>query len=210
MKNKAILVITLASMVLAACGGGTSKEEVQLLETTSDVAQPDATVAVQAEQPGDAQPPAVAQSASELVTSPYTAPENLFHLNVPDTWKFDRDTERIDNTVVESFVSPDMHAVVQVVVNECGENVDQLEKGHITLDFMKRLYASDLRIAYDTALLDGRERLDWWSYISEISGITFFDTHRNHLYLFTVYYDDAYEDLYLPTLNEVIDSFSYK
>ncbi|HEY60083.1 MAG TPA: hypothetical protein G4N92_05300 [Anaerolineae bacterium] len=210
MKNKTVLMIMLASMVLAACGGGTSEEEVQLSAPTDDGTQPDAAVEVPAEQPGDAQPPAEAQSASELVASPYTAPENLFHLNVPGTWNFNKDTEIIDNTVVESFVSTDTHAVVQIVVNECGENVDQLEKGHITLDFMKRLYPSDLRIAYDTVLPDGRERLDWWSYLDEISGTTFFDRHRNHLYMFTVYYDDDYEKQYLPTLNEVIDSFSYQ
>ena len=55
----------------------------------------------------------------------------------------------------------------------------------------------------------GRERLEWYGDMKDVQGITYFDTSGTSLYIFSVIWEPATQDLYLPVLQEVIDSFAY-
>jgi len=94
-----------------------------------------------------------------------------------------------------------------VVVNEVGSEMNHVLKGQVTLDFMKRLYGSDLRVASDVTFPDGREKLEWWSDDNKTSGATFFDTEDSYLFFYTTYYEDAYKKDYVTILEDVNNSY---
>jgi hypothetical protein len=55
---------------------------------------------------------------------------------------------------------------------------------------------------------DGSERLTWESSSGEYSGISFLETRGTTFLLFTVMWDDAYEDVYFDTLDYTVSSYS--
>lgn len=202
--------VLLTAVLISACGGQTDTPQVQ--EPIMVEEQPVVEEAAPAEQPAPAEPAAEAPqpeapaAASGMMA--YTAPEGLFTLEVPNGWSSMKDTEVIDDTVVETYTAPDGHAFVQVVVNEVGPNMNHVIKGQVTLDFMKRLYGDDLRVATDVTLPDGRERLVWWSDDSKTSGTTFFDTAENFLFFYTTSYEDSFEKDHETILEDVNNSYS--
>lgn len=207
MKTKMIVSVLFTALLISACGGQTPAATAP--EPVVAEAQPALEEAAPAiEQPDPAQPVEQGQqpvAESEMMS--YTAPEGLFALEIPNGWSYAKDTDVIENTEVETYTAPDGHAFVQVVVNESGVNVSNVQKGQITLDFMKRLYGSDLRVATDVTLDDGREKLEWWSDDNSISGTTFFHRIGNYLFFYTTSYEDAYQKDYMSVLEDVNDSY---
>jgi hypothetical protein len=207
MKTKMILSLLFAALLISACGGKTPEAPVSepvVVEAQPVVVEPE-VVEVVVEEPAPAQP--AEQPASDSGMMSYTAPESLFDLEVPNGWAYAKDTDVIENTIVETFAAPDGNAFVQVVVNDSGINVSNVEKAEITLDFMKRLYGSDLRVATDVTLPDGLERLEWWSDDNGTSGTTFFHRVDSFLFFYTTAFKDAYEKDYTSVLTVVNDSY---
>ena len=207
MKTKMILSMLFAALLISACGGKTPEAPVSepvVVEAQPVVVDPE-VVEVIAEEVAPAQP--AEQSVADSGMMPYTAPESLFDLEIPNGWAYAKDTDVIENTTVETFTAPDGNAFVQVLVNDSGINVSNVEKAQITLDFMKRLYGSDLRVATDVTLPDGRERLEWWSDDNVTSGTTFFHRVDEYLYFYTTAVKDAYEKDFTPVLSDVNESY---
>lgn len=205
MKRLAIFVILFVALAAAACGGQTSQPAPQPAEQEMAVELPEAAAAEAA--PAEPQPVEQSTSASGMLD--YKATKGLFTLSIPASWPMTTDTVSIKNTTVETATAPDGNAFVQVLTNRVGNALDKVLKGQVTLDYMKRLYGDDLRVATDVTLADGREKLEWWSEMNEISGTTYFNTGNKYLYYFTVASKDAFEGDYASTLKEVADSFSY-
>ncbi len=207
MKAKMILSLLLAAMLISACGGQTAAApapEPVVVEPQPALEEPAPVVDQPAvEQPVEQAPPPEEESGMMS----YTAPEGLFFLEIPNGWSFTSDSDVIDNTEVETYTAPDGHAFVQVVVNKTSIDISNVEKGQITLDFMKRLYGSDLRVGTDVTLPDGRERLEWWSDENATSGTTFFHRVGNYLFFYTTSYEDAYQEDYMSILEDVNDSY---
>jgi hypothetical protein len=201
MNKKILMSVLLTAMLISACGGQTDTPQVQ-----EPVVVEEQPVVEEAAPAAEAPQPEAPAAASGMM--PYTAPEGLFTLDIPNGWSYAKDTEVIDNTVVETHTAPDGHAFVQVVVNEVGTNMNHVVKGQVTLDFMKRLYGSDLRVATDVTLADGREKLVWWSDDNKTSGTTFFDTANSFLFFYTTSYEDAYEKDHETILEDVNNSYS--
>ncbi len=204
MKRLTILVIMVVGLVAAACGAPVSTPSPQAVETESTVESPEA-IPVEKQ---NAEPQPVEQAASQSGLMDYMAPRELFTLSVPASWAKQTDEKTIENALVETFTAPDGNAFVQILTNRIGNSMTKVLKGQVTLDYMKRLYGRDLRIASDITLYDGREKLEWWSDTNETSGTTCFNTGNKYLYFYTVGYKDGFEDDYASILQEVADSFS--
>ena len=202
---KKIIWITVigASFLLAACGGQ------QPVPVEPPVA-PEILMEENAEFPQESsvQVEEVSQPSSAGAMMDYAAPEDLFQLRVPSGWSMQKDTQTIENTVIETYTAPDGNAFVQVLANKVNYSLDHILKGQVTLDYMKRLYGADMRVASDVTLPDGRERLEWWSEENKTSGTTYFDMGRRYLYFYTVAYKDKFEGDYTAILKEVANSFS--
>ncbi|MDK2980250.1 MAG: hypothetical protein PWQ55_597 [Chloroflexota bacterium] len=139
----------------------------------------------------------------------YASREQIFTLEVPTSWSKFADAASLDRTFVEGFTSPDGRAGVQVAIFSKGSAISQETKAARTLEIMRSLYGWDMRVSTDKALEDGRERLEWYGEMKDVQGITYFDTSGTSLYIFSVIWEPATQDLYLPVLQEVIDSFAY-
>ncbi len=212
MKKNLIYLFLLAAMAVSACGGQAA-QPAQAPAVQEPVAEVPAEMPVEApaiEVPADegAAVPEPAQPAETSSLVDYTALEDLFTLKVPSGWTQQQDTTSIEKTVVDTFTAPDGNAFVQVLANRVDYELDKVLKGQVTLDYMKRLYGSDLRFASDVSLADGREKLEWWSDMNKTSGTTYFSSKDGYLYFMTVGYDEAYESDYKTILEEIANSYS--
>lgn len=142
-------------------------------------------------------------------TFEYTSPDSLFTIEIPTSWTKFLDTASIQKSQIEQFFSPDRRASVQTVIYRHGALIEQEFKATKTLEILRALYGSGFRVSHDKALPDGRERLAWSVKNKDLSGISFFDSWGGSLYIFTVLWDDAYQELYQPVLDRVVDSFGY-
>ena len=142
-------------------------------------------------------------------TYKYTAQDVLFTLDVPTAWSRYADTASIENTQLEGFLSPDSHAAVQVAVYRQGSLIKVETKAFKTMEIMRKVYGYDLRVSHDKTLPDGRERLAWSAARRKVSGISYFDSFGSSLYIFSIIWDDAFEDMYMPSLDAVVNSFGH-
>jgi len=154
-------------------------------------------------------PQALSEAPIYAQTRKYSAPDLVFTLEVPTTWTEYDDVGRIENTQIKGFSSPDRHAAVQIATYRQGSFVTQKAKAIKTLDTMRLMYGYDLRVAHDKALPDGRERLAWSAARRGISGISFFNSYGNNIYIFSVVWDDAFQGMYADRLNAIVESFGY-
>lgn len=163
----------------------------------------------QVRQSADFNPEALASEPAYGSTFLYTSPDSLFTIEVPTSWTKFLDTARISQAQIEQFFSPDQHASIQTVIYRHGALIEQEFKATKTLEILRALYGSGFRVSHDKALPDGRERLAWYVESKQLSGISFFDSWGNSLYIFTVLWDDAYQGEYQPILDRVVESFGY-
>ena len=215
MKKNLIYIFLLAAMALSACGGQAAQPAqapaVQEPVAEVPVEMPiEAPAALPEEAPvtTDATIPEPEEQANSSNLVDYTATEDLFTLKVPASWSSQQDTTTIEKTVVDTFTAPDGNAFVQVLANRVDYELDKVMKGQVTLDYMKRLYGKDLRVATDVTLPDGRVRLDWWSEANKTSGSTYFEMEDRYLFFYTIARKDKYKDQYDPILKEVADSYT--
>lgn len=135
----------------------------------------------------------------------FTGPGSLFTIDVPTPWLYES-TEG-ENAIVDTFYSPDEHAVIQNITYDDGTETSRSQAGAFALELLRSYYASDIRIHSDEVQPDGSERLIWSSPSGDYSGTSFFETRGTAFLLFTTMYDNPYEDVYLETLNYTIGSY---
>jgi hypothetical protein len=212
MKLKSLFVIAAAALLIVSCGGKSQTQaQVQQPEQAAQapvVAQEAPTEEVMAEAAPVVEQPAAQEPASSGGTVTYTAPDNLFTMDVPASWSAAKDTSTIEDSEIDTYTAPDGNAFVQALVNKITPDTSAVLKAQYTRDYMKRLYGSDLRFATDVTLKDGREKLEWWSDMNKTSGTTYFNTKDGYLYFTTVGYGNAYENDYQNVLQQVVDSYS--
>ena len=155
-------------------------------------------------------PEAISGTPIYAQTRKYNAPDVLFTLEVPTAWSRYADVASIENTQLEGFLSPDMHAAVQVAVYRQGSLIKREAKAFKTLEIMRKLYGYDLRVSHDKALPDGRERLAWSAAQRKVSGISFFDSFGSSMYIFSIVWDNDFEEMYKTTLDAAVNSFGHE
>ncbi len=154
-------------------------------------------------------PNAISENSIYGSTFKYTSPDSLFTIEIPTSWTKFVDITRVQGAQIEQFFSPDQHASIQTVVYRRGALIEQDFKASKTLEIMRTIYGTGFRVSHDKGLSDGRERLDWYVESKQITGISFFDSWGSSLYIFTVLWDNSYQDLYQPVLDRVIESFGH-
>lgn len=98
----------------------------------------------------------------------FYGPGDLFTIEVPTSWRFETITD--DVSVVDTFYSPDDHAVIQNIAYDDGEEVSKSFAGAFALELLKEFYAADISISDDQVQPDGSERLVWTSQVGSIAG----------------------------------------
>jgi hypothetical protein len=147
------------------------------------------------------------EESAEIYYWVYTfyGPDDLFSIEVPIPWSYE--SEEAENTIIDTFSSPDEHAFIQNITYDDGTEVSKSDAGAFALGLLKEVYASDIQINDDQVQSDGSERLTWSSPSGAYSGISFLETRGTTFLLFSVLWDDAYEDYYYDTLDYTIGTY---
>ena len=135
----------------------------------------------------------------------FYGPNDLFYIGVPESWYYEFTYE--DIVAVDTFYSPDDHAIIENIVYDDGEEVSKSDAGAFALDLLKEFYAEDIRITDDQVQPDGSERLIWNSPSGDYTGWSFFETRGTTFLLFTLMYDNDYEDVYYDVLNDIVGTY---
>jgi hypothetical protein len=130
---------------------------------------------------------------------------DYFSYNVPIFWSEKQSSGQ--NTIVDTYSSPDEHAWVQSLVFNDETAISKRVAGLVTLFLLNNYYTKDIVITSDQIFPDGKERLAWYSPSGKYHGISFFASIPPAFLLHSVIYDDNYGSIYLPVLNEVIQTF---
>jgi hypothetical protein len=136
----------------------------------------------------------------------FTGPNNLFTIEAPTPWRYE--LSESETVIVDTFYSPDEHAVIQNMTYDDGEPISRSEAGAFALELLKTYYASDIRIIDDQVQPDGSERLTWQSTSGDYSGISFFESRGTAFLLFSVLYDNPFEDTYFDVLEYTITTYA--
>ncbi|MFN2224439.1 MAG: hypothetical protein ACK2UH_17920 [Candidatus Promineifilaceae bacterium] len=135
----------------------------------------------------------------------FYGPDDLFSIEVPIPWTYEFEEE--EDVIIDTFSSPDEHAFIQNITYDDGTEISKSDAGAFALGLLKEIYADDIQISNDQVQPDGSERLTWSSPSGEYSGISFLETRGTTFLLFSVLWDNAYEDYYYDTLNYTIGTY---
>jgi hypothetical protein len=135
----------------------------------------------------------------------FTGPGGLFTIDVPTSWTYEY-REGVD-ALIDTFTAPDSHALIQNLTYDNGQVVTRTEAGKLALDLLRTYYASDITITDDKIQPDGSERLTWYSPGGDYRGVSFLETRGTAFLLFTIMYDNPYEDIYLDVLEYTVNSY---
>ncbi len=128
-----------------------------------------------------------------------------FSMEVPQYWH--HRTASSDNSVVDTFSSPDENAVIQMVVYDDGERITGSVAGAFVRNLLRNYYAKDIVVTSYKYLPDGKEELIWYSSGSNYQGTTYFDAHDTELIIYTVMTAAIFNDIYNDLLMNALNSF---
>lgn len=126
-------------------------------------------------------------------------------MEVPQHWNYQNSLG--ENSVVDTFISPDERAIIQMAVYDDGEAITGSVAGAFVRNLLRNYYAKDIIVTSYKYLPDGREELIWRSGGSNYEGLTYFDTRNTELYIYTVMMDKDYKELYNDLLSYVLNTF---
>ena len=136
----------------------------------------------------------------------FTAPNNLFTMDLPLAWYYTSDSS--DTAYVDRVDSPDGNAYIESLIYDDGTQYSKSEAGKITLELLREYYASDLRVTDDQVQPDGSERLTWHSASQKITGVTFFETRDTALLFLTMVATDKTFDLYNQMFDRLLSTYT--
>ena len=186
-------LLTLLAMAGLACGSPTP---------TAEPAPTAATEAPAVEEPG----------TREWVT--FTDEKDYFAIEVPADWEYLQTVDdENSNWYWDVFTAPDGHARIESIVYDDGSAWTSGDTDPTFRSWLHQFYGSagqegDILISEYSTQKDGSERLTWESMGGKYSGITYVEVRKPTAGLmFTILWDNAYENEYADVLNQVVESY---
>jgi hypothetical protein len=130
-----------------------------------------------------------------------------FSIHVPSYWITKQTSD--ENSIVNTYYSPDERAIIQTLIYDDGQYLSKNVAGNLVLTILREQYTRDITISSDKVLPNGREQLFWKSVQTNYQGITSFETHGSALMAITVMWDNDFDNVYMGTLQEVINTYRY-
>jgi len=209
------LLLTTSMACSLFSGGGTPPTEAPPVQQPPTQQPPTAQPPVQ-EAPETEEPQQSQSTGSDEGFITFTDKNNLYSIEVPADWTYEQTYDSENNYYyIDTFTSPDGGAVIENIVYDDGEEFTGNQKSKFALYLLNVFYSStgqegDIRISDDSIMKDGSERLTWSSKSGGYSGISFLETRSNGttFLFFTVDWGNDMEDVYIDTLNYVIESYT--
>lgn len=200
------LLMLLLLVVSLACAGSASAPAVTPIQQNQQPQQnlPDPSPIP----PAATEPPA--DNSGGWTT--FTDQNDLYQIQVPSDWVYKQSSG--ENYYIDQFKSPDGQALVENIVYDDGTTFNGGQKGKFALQLIYQFYSAtgsnkDITITGDQLQDDGSERLTWYSESGGYSGASYFETRagRTTFLMFTIEWMDEAEELYLDTLNQIVNSY---
>ena len=138
----------------------------------------------------------------------FTAPNDLFEMDVPIAWYYSTSSDSEGTTVLDRFDSPDGQAFIESIVYDDGTPFSKQEAGKAALAILREFYADDLKVTDDQVQPDGSERLIWHSQKQGLSGVTFFEVRNDTTLLFlNMVSSDDTVDMYADLFEAILSSY---
>jgi hypothetical protein len=168
---------------------------------------------VEPEPPTAEPPPPADDDTGGFVT--FTDQNDLYSIEVPADWYYEQTYDAENNHYyIDTFTSPDGGAVIENIVYDDGTPFTGKQESQFALYLLNTFYSStgkegDIKVSDYKIMQDNSERLTWTSKGGGYSGISFLEVRRNGttFLFFTVDWGNDVEDVYLDTLNYVIESY---
>ena len=128
-----------------------------------------------------------------------------FTIQVPVYWENKRTSG--ENSVVDTFYSPDMRSAVQMVIYDDGESLSKNVAGDLVRTLLREQYARDVTVTSDNLLKDGRERLIWRSDLGKYQGVTLFETRNTALLLVTAMWNNDFDEYFQWLPDDIIKTY---
>ena len=130
-----------------------------------------------------------------------------YSMEVPQYWQYR--TESSENSVVDTFTSPDENAVIQMAVYDDGEPISGSVAGAFVRNLLRNYYAKDIVVTAYKYLPDGKEELIWYSEGSNYEGITYFDARDTELIFYTIMMATDFKESHSELLSNALNSFQH-
>jgi len=166
-------------------------------------------------QPVETEAPQQSDSSDEGFVT-FTDQNGLYTIEIPADWNYEQTYDSENNYYyIDTFTSPDGGAIIENIVYDDGEKFTGNQKSKFALYLLNTFYSStgkegDIKVTDDSIMKDGSERLTWSSKAGGYSGISFLEVRSNGttFLFFTVDWGNDMEDVYLDTLNYVIETYT--
>lgn len=139
----------------------------------------------------------------------YQSPNAHFSLTIPMGWTSTIGQEGPQGSVLDTVVSPDGQAAVEVLAYDAADELKSTDIGQISTPLMKALDGENMRIRANEVLTDGRIRIDWQIDEESVRAFSFFWQDDTTVYILTFKYTDEHSGTYEETLRKVGDSFAF-
>ena len=153
-------------------------------------------------------PSAVENLLPSITPNNFTYQNGYFSFEIPAFWKFVHTSE--ENSVVDTFYSPDQHVVVQAISYADGLPISKSALGNFVLYLLGEIYVTDIKditITKDEIIMDGRERLSWYSKSAGYQGVTDFETRKGELIVLTILHDTSHIGYYQDVIDNILASY---
>jgi len=133
-------------------------------------------------------------------------PENNYSIDIPVPWLPEHTRSR--SSSIETFHSPDQHAVIQLISYTSEIELSDVLVGNFVLQLLRDYYTRDVVITADQIESNGNEQLAWYSPTGGYRGITQFRRiGLNTLVILTTIADNDYLEIYRDLRQRTMDSF---
>jgi len=137
---------------------------------------------------------------------PKKEPENSYSVDIPVPWLPDQTRSR--SSGIETYHSPDQHAVIQLIRYTTEIDLSDVIVGNFVLQLLWDYYTRDVVITADQIVSNGNEQLAWCSPTGGYRGITQFRRIGLHtLVILTMIADNDYLEIYQGLRDRTMDRF---
>jgi hypothetical protein len=130
---------------------------------------------------------------------------DYFAIKIPAYWEYERISA--DNSLVDTFYSPDKRAIIQIVIYDDGEFLAKTVAGDLVRSLLSERYTKGVTVSSDNILPDGRERLIWRSDPGKYQGVSLFETQDTALLLVTAMWKTELNEYYQWLPDDLIDTY---
>jgi len=141
---------------------------------------------------------------------PYTAPQELFTIEVPLAWESQNSDMKDIGARWTLWVAPAKDALIEILTIQLPDGSFRgMDMGRFTLDNLRDIYGQNLVVNQDQMLPGGLEKLDWHTLDTGLRGVTYLRIPDEKTYILITFVSrEKIWPLYEPLFQDLWNSFA--